>query len=103
MAVRLTCVLMWLGRRTAARAICLSFLVGQILRTFSILPTTSSSLLASILDLGLTTTTILPFGACYVIMQKVYSLCANLNRKGLSLRSLDYVSKEAILEMNSLP
>ena len=33
---KLICVLMWLGRRVAARAICLSFQKGQILRTFTI-------------------------------------------------------------------
>ena len=41
MAEMLTCVLMWLGRRVAARGICLSFQVGQILRTFTISPTTT--------------------------------------------------------------
>ena len=30
MAVILTCVLMWLDRRVAARAICLSFQIGQL-------------------------------------------------------------------------
>ena len=29
--------------------------------------------MAAILDLSVTTTTVLPFGACYVIMHKVYS------------------------------
>ena len=43
MAVMLACVLMWLGHRVAARAICLSFQIGQILRTFSIFPTTSTT------------------------------------------------------------
>ena len=43
MAVILTCVLMWLGRRVAARAICLSFQIGKILRTFTISPTTSTT------------------------------------------------------------
>ena len=32
------------------------------------------ALLAAILDLRVTTTPILPFGACYVIMRKVYSV-----------------------------
>ena len=31
--------------------------------------------MASILDLSVTTTTVLPFGVCYVIMHKVYCLC----------------------------
>ena len=39
----LTCVPMWLGRRVAARAICLSFQIGQILLTFTISPTTSTT------------------------------------------------------------
>ena len=43
MALMLTCVLMWLGRRVAARGICLSFQIGQILRTFTISPTTSTT------------------------------------------------------------
>ena len=43
MAVMLTCVLMWLGRRGAARRICLSFQIGQTLRTFTISPTTSTT------------------------------------------------------------
>ena len=66
MAKRLTCVLMWLRRRVAARGICLSFHIGQILRTFTISPLLA--LLAAILDLSVTATTILPFGrvtVCY--------------------------------------
>ena len=43
MAEMLTSVLMWLGRRVAARGICLSFQVGQILRTFTISLTTGST------------------------------------------------------------
>ena len=43
MAVMPTCALMWLGRRVAARGICLSFQLGQILRTFTVSPSTSAS------------------------------------------------------------
>ena len=43
MAVMLTCVLMWLGRRVAARAICLTLdLALDIVRTLIISPTTSA-------------------------------------------------------------
>ena len=42
---------------------------SHILLLFPSLP----ALLAAILDLSVTTTPILPFGACYVIMLKVYS------------------------------
>ena len=66
-------VLMWLGRRVATRAIFLSFQIGQILRTFTTYSTTSLlALLAAILNLSVTTTTILPFGACYVMIHKAY-------------------------------
>ena len=75
MEVRLTCVLMWLGSQVAAQAICLSFQIGQILRTFNISPTTSTTGI----NLGFEhdynypwATTILPFGARYVIMHNVY-------------------------------
>ena len=40
---KLTCVPMWLGRRVAARAICLSLKKGQILRTFTISSTASTT------------------------------------------------------------
>ena len=40
---KLICVLMWLGRRVAVRAICLSFQKGQILRTFTISSTASTT------------------------------------------------------------
>ena len=43
MAVTLTCVLMWLDRRVADRGICLSFQIGQIVRTFTISPTSSTT------------------------------------------------------------
>ena len=39
----LTCVPVWLGRRVAAQAISLSFQIGEILRTFTISPTTSTT------------------------------------------------------------
>ena len=39
----LTCVPVWLGRRVAARAICLSFQIGQILRTFTVSSTASTT------------------------------------------------------------
>ena len=75
MEVRPTCVLMWLGIQVAAQAICLSFQIGQILRTFTIPPTISTTGI----HLGFENdynypqaTTILPFWARYVIMHKVY-------------------------------
>ena len=40
---KLISVLMWLGRRVAARAIYLSILKGQILRTFTISSTASTT------------------------------------------------------------
>ena len=40
---KLLCVLMWLGRRVAAPAISLSFQKGQILGTFTISSTASTS------------------------------------------------------------
>ena len=67
MAEMQTCVLMWLGRRVAARGICLSFQIGQILRTFTISPTTSTTgrHLVSEGHYNYHTTS-------YVIMHKVY-------------------------------
>ena len=50
MAEMLTCVLMWLGRRVAARAICLSFQIGPRSRTFAVSPLLA--LLVAILDLS---------------------------------------------------
>ena len=41
------------------------------------------ALLTSILNLSVTKTVILPFGACYVIMHKVYSEC---DKKCIELR-----------------
>ena len=41
MSVILTCVQMWLDHREAARAICLSFQIGQLVHTFPISPTPS--------------------------------------------------------------
>ena len=43
MAEMLAGVLMLLGRRVAARGICLGFQIGQILRTFAISPTASTT------------------------------------------------------------
>ena len=43
MAAMLTCVLIWLDRRVAAREICLSFQIGQRSRTFTISTTTSTA------------------------------------------------------------
>ena len=63
----LTCVLMWLGRGVAARAICLIFQRSQIKHTVL-------TLLAAILDLSVTTTPILPFGTCCVIMHKTVKI-----------------------------
>ena len=40
---KLICVLMWLDRRVAVRAICLSLQKGQILRTFTISYTASTT------------------------------------------------------------
>ena len=42
-ASKLICVLIWLGRRVAARATCLSFQKGEILRTFTISSTASTT------------------------------------------------------------
>ena len=59
MAVMLTCVLMWLGRPVAAWVICWSFQIGQMKLLFYYFPPLLA-LLATILDLSLTTTPILP-------------------------------------------
>ena len=40
MAVMLTCVLMWLGLQVTARAICLSFQIGQMKLSLYYFPTT---------------------------------------------------------------
>ena len=63
---------MWLGRRVAARAICLTLdlALDPVLLPFSPV----LALLVAILELSVTTTPIMPLGACYVIMHKVY-LC----------------------------
>ena len=60
MAVMLTCVLMWLGRRVAARGICLSFHTIKYY-VLLLIPHELLALLAAILDLSVTTTIILPF------------------------------------------
>ena len=63
MAVMLTCVPMWLGRRLAARAICLSFQIDHRSCTFTISPTTS----ATGRHLGFERDYYTAFRACYVI------------------------------------
>ena len=59
-----------LGRRVAARVIYLSFQIALDPVLLLFLPLLA--LQAAILDLSVTTTSILPFGACYVIMHKIY-------------------------------
>ena len=76
MEVMLTCFLMWLGRRVAARAIVLSFQIGQILRTFTIFPTTSTAGRHLRLERDYNYHT--AFWAYYVIMQKVYKFTASM-------------------------
>ena len=68
----LACVLMSLDRQVAAWAICLTLdlALDAILLLFPPL----LALLAAILDLSVTTTPILAFGACYVTMHKVFCL-----------------------------
>ena len=61
---------MWLGHRVAAQVISLT--LNQPVGPFLLLFLPLLALLAVILDLSMTTTPILPFGACYVIMHKVY-------------------------------
>ena len=70
MAEMLTCILMWLGRWAAARVICLSFQIGQILRTFTISATTkiTGRHVGFEGDYNYPTT----FRASYVITHKVY-------------------------------
>ena len=68
MAEMLTCVVMLC--RVAAREICLSFQVGQILRTFTIFPTTSTTGRRLGFERGYNYHT--AFQACYVIMHNVY-------------------------------
>ena len=66
----MTCIRMWLGRRVAARVICLTLdlALDPVLLLFRPLLT----LLAAILDLSVTINPILPSGACNVIMHKVH-------------------------------
>ena len=70
-AVMLTCVLMWLGRRLAARVICLSFQIDHRSRTFTISTTTSTT--GRHLGFGREHNYHTDFRACYVILHKVYS------------------------------
>ena len=62
---------MWLSRQVAALGICLSFQIGQIQRTFTNSPNTSST---AGLHLGFQRdyNYHAAFRACYVIMRKVY-------------------------------
>ena len=69
MAEVLTCVLMWLSRRAAARGIYLYFQIGQILRTFTIFHTTNTSVHLGFERDHIYHTT---FRACDVITHKVY-------------------------------
>ena len=73
-AEKLSCVLMWLSRRVAARTICLSDQKGRLTLDLAVDPVLLlfSPLHATILDLSVTTAPIPSFGACYVIMHKVY-------------------------------
>ena len=77
---RLTCARMWLGRRVAVRGICLSFQIGQILCTFSISPTTSTTgrQLAFERDYNYHTA----FRGCNVIMHKVYWVNLRFKARG---------------------
>ena len=65
-------ILMWLGRRAAARGICLSFQIGQILRTFTISPTINT--IGRHLGFERDYNYHAALRACYVIMHKVYSV-----------------------------
>ena len=70
MVEMLTCVLMWLGHQVAAWDICLCFQIGQILRTFTIFPTTSTTACSHHgfeLDYNYRTA----FWACYIIIHEV--------------------------------
>ena len=78
MAVMLTCVLMWLGRRVGARTICLSFQIGQILHTFAILPTASTTGVHLGFERDYNYHTAFR-GVCSVIMHKVYWCFLGLN------------------------
>ena len=64
----LACVLIWRGRRLAARAICLTLdvAIDPVLLLFPPL----LALLAAILDFSVTTTPTLSLGACNVIMHR---------------------------------
>ena len=74
MAVMLTCVLMWLGRRAAARAIYLTLdlALDPVLLLFPPLLVDTRTTSRHI-GFGVTTTPILSFGGSYIITQ-VYSV-----------------------------
>ena len=65
----LTCLVMWLGGRVAARAIFLSFQIGQRSRTFTIPPTTSTY--SRHLGFERYYNSHTAFRACYVIVHNV--------------------------------
>ena len=67
----LTCVLMWLGRRAAARGTCLGFQIGQILRSLTTSPTTNTT--GRHLGFERDYNPHTAFRSCYVIMHKVFS------------------------------
>ena len=71
MAVMLTCVLVWLGRRLVARVICLSFQMDHRSRTFTISPTSSTT--GRHLRFERDYNYHVAFRACYVIMHNIYS------------------------------
>ena len=71
MAVIMTCVLLWLGRLLAARAICLSFQIDRRSRTFTISPTTSTT--GPHLGFERDYKYLTAFRACHATMHKVYS------------------------------
>ena len=70
MVEMLKCVLMWLGRQAVARGICLSFQIGQLLRNFTISPTTNTT--GRYLGFERDYNYHNALWACYVIMHKVY-------------------------------
>ena len=65
MALILACALIWRGFQVAARVI--FFTLDLALAPVLLLFPSLLALLAAILDLKVTTTPILPFGACHII------------------------------------
>ena len=82
MAEMLTCVLMWLGCRRVAQWICLSFQIGQILRAFTISPTTSTTGRHLGFAVSVTTTTILPFGHVTSSCKRLVAFTVKLKKAG---------------------